>query len=95
MFVIAQSRFQSNVSDHSKYLKNATDKYTNEKHLKEFGPRFMYHNMVYSIEVGNLFRCSVEEAERLHFVQASLLIKLSTGIQFRDLKGEPIYERAD
>ena len=24
MFVIAQSRFQSNVSDHSKYLKNAT-----------------------------------------------------------------------
>lgn len=55
----------------------------------------MYHNVVYSIEVGNLFRCSVEEAERLHFVQASLLIKLSTSIRFRDLKGEPIYERAD
>ena len=73
--VTAQSRFQSNVSDHSEYLKSATDKYTNENYLKEFGPRFRYYNMVYSIKIGNSFRCFVVEAELLHFIQASLLIK--------------------
>ena len=44
---------------------------TQMKNISEFGPRFMYHDMVYSIEIGNLFRCLVVEAEHLHFVQAS------------------------